>query len=140
VRSVTITYGFRVWRISRLGAVLRHATPRASRILSIFAVGKWTFVFPRRPHAPLTGRNTAGLARTKLLCSSGVSLIVPTLHQDNRASRRSCRPRENPDGSCGADSTASGKLRAISRKSLAVISPAYTSGLLGDYFVRPLHQ
>src|SRR5438046_10573767 len=29
-----------------------------------------------------------------------------------------------------ADSTASGKLKAISRKSLAVIPPGYTSGLL----------
>src|SRR5436190_11919203 len=74
-----MSYGFGLWRISRLGAVLRHATPRASRILSIFALEKYTFVFPRRPHAPLTGRNTAGSARTKLLCPSGVSLIIPPL-------------------------------------------------------------
>jgi hypothetical protein len=107
---------------SRFGAFLRHAICSAAWSMSGGTFDKRTRVDPLRPHPPGTGEKMLGSSSTIPACSSGVSNSTPkpvfwsaSVAKILLPTRKSAFPKCEP-------STASGILKAIRRKSAAVIA------------------
>jgi hypothetical protein len=99
---------------------LRQAARRARCSVAGSASLRQTLVAPCRPHPPFTGTNIEGSTWTNSFCCCGVSLTIPQLGSGYQSVAK-ILPRTRKSGCLiWALSDASGKLRAIWRKSSEV--------------------